>query len=619
MKKISRITKTAIDEIVGLIKEDKELRFTLPGGGKLSMDRPLPFLLIYRRKKDVTDPATVRFALSESSYLIIGADGDLEAYKKLIFHLGKTLAAKFKSCLLFEFWAGELKSNKFVIKGPKQKSPSTTDVLMEKLKALTAVFPRLDLAQEIDHIEERHPDWAEALLSAEDIKRTGTMALGLEIPPVYISEEGEMYPVFFRGFHDKIVELFRVSIYEFIRVQTSAGVGSYKALGRGSIDDAVWHIDQKLADIEYSYRFLLLVAPSNIKEIRKNFFESKFQKLPEYHYRLLPIDPDILKRELYNLRLEDIEDPAIAFLFRDKREELDRQITMLNERGTKDFFYNSIRLYKGLDHGLQETALEILQEVPEKEEPVESEAVSAQEFRQMAEMEFEYLRKQYPAFDGKIHVRDDVNVMMVSQGELFIPEETQIPKAEAEALIQHEVGTHVLTYWNGRAQPFRQLACGFADYDSLQEGLAVMAEYLVGGLTANRLRMLAGRVEAAAALVDGGDFVEVFRLLHKGHGFSEDRAFNITSRIFQGGGFIKDIIYLRGLTALCKHLRNGGELEPLLIGKIAVKHIDVMHELRERQVLREMPARPKYLEKQEARSRLQRVREGLSLPQMVNA
>src|SRR5690606_22032958 len=116
-----------------------------------------------------------------------------------------------------------------------------------------------------------------------------------------------------------------------------------------------------------------------------------------------------------------------------------------------------------------------------------------------------------------------------------------------------------------------------------------------------------------------GDFIEVFRLLHKGHGFSEDRAFNITSRIFQGGGFIKDMIYLRGLVPLCNHLRNGGELEPLLIGKIAIKHIDVMHELRERQVLSKMPARPKYLEKQEARARLQRVREGLSLPQMVNA
>ncbi|NIQ16470.1 MAG: DUF1704 domain-containing protein, partial [Candidatus Dadabacteria bacterium] len=65
-----------------------------------------------------------------------------------------------------------------------------------------------------------------------------------------------------------------------------------------------------------------------------------------------------------------------------------------------------------------------------------------------------------------------------------------------EALLQHEIGTHALTYFNGLSQPFKQLCIGLSGYEELQEGLAVLAEYLVGGLSKPRLRLLAGRVVA---------------------------------------------------------------------------------------------------------------------------
>ena len=83
---------------------------------------------------------------------------------------------------------------------------------------------------------------------------------------------------------------------------------------------------------------------------------------------------------------------------------------------------------------------------------------------------------------------------MVSNGNLFIGKRVKIPESRAEALIQHEVGTHVLTYINGKNQPFQQLYCGLSGCDELQEGLAVLSEYLVGGLSPPRLRLLAGRV-----------------------------------------------------------------------------------------------------------------------------
>ena len=141
----------------------------------------------------------------------------------------------------------------------------------------------------------------------------------------------------------------------------------------------------------------------------------------------------------------------------------------------------------------------------------------------------------------------------------------------------------------------------------------------MGGLTANRMRTLAGRVIAASARVEGKGFKEIFDLLHLQYSFSPIRAFNITSRIMQGSGFIKDIIYLQGIVELKKHLEEGGELEPLLIGKFALKHLPVINELRERKVLRKHCILPRYLNTEESNKRLNKIRNGLPLSQMISA
>ena len=188
---------------------------------------------------------------------------------------------------------------------------------------------------------------------------------------------------------------------------------------------------------------------------------------------------------------------------------------------------------------------------------------------------------------------------------------------EAQALIQHEIGTHALTYYNGSQQPLRQMACGLAGYDALQEGIAVLAEYLADALGANRLRTLAGRVVAGDALRKGADFDEIFRTLHKEYGFSDDRAFNITSRMFQGGGFLKDIVYLKGLKELRQHLADGGSLEPLLAGKFALRHLATVEDLTERNLLYPPKIKPRYLLSASCDQKLEAFKKGLPLYRMV--
>ena len=91
-------------------------------------------------------------------------------------------------------------------------------------------------------------------------------------------------------------------------------------------------------------------------------------------------------------------------------------------------------------------------------------------------------------------------------------------------MLHHEVGTHVVTYQNGARQPLKLLTIGLPGYDETQEGLAVLAEYLTGGLDPRRLRVLAARVVAIAEMLDGAAFLEIFDSLRTEYRIpSEDR------------------------------------------------------------------------------------------------
>ncbi len=75
----------------------------------------------------------------------------------------------------------------------------------------------------------------------------------------------------------------------------------------------------------------------------------------------------------------------------------------------------------------------------------------------------------------------------------------------------------------------------------------MLAEYLVGGLSRPRLRLLAARVLATRHMIDGATFVDTFRELDGLYGFDRRTAFTIAMRIYRGGGLTKDAVYLRGL------------------------------------------------------------------------
>jgi uncharacterized protein (TIGR02421 family) len=334
-------------------------------------------------------------------------------------------------------------------------------------------------------------------------------------------------------------------------------------------------------------------------------------KPPVFHYRHMPIDPEIVKRKIYELPIEHINDPTLAFLFRDKRKEIDRMLTMLIDREKPDFVQSSLQVFGKIDENLLDVAKGLLVAIP-VEIRKKKDFMSLEEFISLAEDELRFLREQYPDVKTEIRIRDDMEGILVSKGILSINKKFTLERSRAHALIQHEIGTHVVTYFNGRAQPFRLFYTGVPGYEQLQEGLAVLAEYLVGGLTSNRLRTLAARVVAVYQMLAGHSFIDTFFLLTDKYSFIADQAFTITMRAYRGGGFTKDAIYLKGLIHLLDYMKKGNDIKPLLIGKIRQDYLPILDELVYRRILNPIPITPRYLG-EKYQTRIKKIEKGMTV------
>ena len=88
-------------------------------------------------------------------------------------------------------------------------------------------------------------------------------------------------------------------------------------------------------------------------------------------------------------------------------------------------------------------------------------------------------------------------------------------------------------------------------------------------------------------------------------------------RVFRGGGLTKDAVYLRGLVEVLNYLKNGGDIETLFVGKMGPEHVSIIRELQWREVLHPAPIVPRFMTFDKTAERLERVKEGISVLDLV--
>lgn len=606
-----------INRIKDKIKKEESIHINLPSGGLFKMEKPVPFLVLYRIPPDGKDNFTSKLGKTESAYLYAAdlPDGNLQ---RLIKEVGLLLADKFKGFLLMEVWLTEkLIDNAFTVNVSQKRGQEVANKLKTELGKISVqqVLMKVEIRKGKSVVT---PPYYQPIIDIIEANKSGITLIGLEIAPFYMNQAtGKAYPVILRELRAQFSKAIKRGFFEFLRFHTSHSAANFQMLGTTSLEKKVFEIDDKLGQVSNLFDFLLLVTPVNTDDAWEAFAKSNYLKKPVFHYRPLPVDPEIIKREIYNLPIEDISDPTMAFLFRDKRKEIDRMLNMMIDREKPEFMHSSLQVFGPIDDKLLDIAKAILVAIEPPLEDEKEEKISAKEFAVMAENELKWLKLQDPRVSTAVRVRDDIHGILVSRGTLNINKNFTVSKERAFSLLQHEIGTHVVTYFNGKAQPLKLFYIGVPGYEELQEGLAVFSEYLTGGLTLGRMRTLAARVLIVDQLISGSSFIDSFFLLVDKYGFSEKAAYLLTTRVYRGGGLTKDGVYLKGLLNIIEYIKKGKSLEALLIGKIRQDYLPVVQELIHRQILVKPTLKPRYLEERYS-EKLNLIRAGGNVFNMIH-
>ena len=329
-------------------------------------------------------------------------------------------------------------------------------------------------------------------------------------------------------------------------------------------------LDRRLCHIENQFDFLYYITPSNHTQSWQAFKANGFRAAPQIQYRpkpnLLP-----LKEELEKLAQESHSTSALHQIYRAKIHETGQMIALVEAMGQPEFRNLSIQLFGQPDTELLHVAKHILKNVDAKTNHQQN--VDALQLKDVFDQQITEYQTRHPTFTPEVIVRDDIDSMLVSRTKLYVGAGFKTSMQRAHALCAHEVGTHLVTHFNGLRQPVKLFAYGLAAYDELQEGIAVLSEHLVGGLSQHRMRILAGRIVAVEAMLQDMPFMDIFALLHHDHQFAAQDAYELCSRVFRGGAFTKDTIYLRGILRVKEMLQQGQALSPLFLGKISFTEI----------------------------------------------
>lgn len=605
-------------------------RRKLPTGGRVHVDRPLPFLLLARHP-DAPFSLARRIASISAASLVWpengGAQTDSDAGAEVGLLLDHLQGAypKFLLIVLHDLprdaglreESPELESFEFLVGSSEDAAARKVARTLEQ--ALSEV--KLDLRTPSFKAQERTP--LPLGMDAAVRGRKDVSVLSLGIPQIHRvpGDRRRVYPQVYHHIESAVYDALLQAAAHFVEMSEPApdrderaqGRPHYRSLGRRRYIEAARRADQALARISASFDFLLGVSPINSLQAYAAFEDGGFQTRPEFQYRPLPINPDTAKRRLYAIDLRAVEDPVLEQLFGEKRMELDQQLTMLQRRNTSAFRYISLLQYGPVEPELLALANTLLRAFPPGSQTC-GERLDARAVQAEAERIFARYAERAPAFAAaQTCLRSDTGPgLMVSGPSLLISTATSVPRDRVDPLLQHEISVHVLTFINGSQQGLGIFGAGLAGYEGLQEGLGVFAEFLVGGLTVARLRLLAARVLVVDAMLEGADFIQCHRMLRDEHGFSGQGAFNIVARIFRSGGLTKDAIYLRGFQQVLRRVAAGHSLDPLWYGKIAEHHVPVVEELKARGMLRPPVATPEFLERPCAQARLSHLRQGHS-------
>ncbi|WP_371194032.1 flavohemoglobin expression-modulating QEGLA motif protein [Glaciecola sp. SC05] len=340
-----------------------------------------------------------------------------------------------------------------------------------------------------------------------------------------------------------------------------------------NINKQILDFDIALHGLVSGIEILDAISPMNFKAQKQAFFASNYAVEPEFVYKQNTLNAFALKRRLFNLPIETLGDDDLVYLYTGVINSFVDKIDQVVSIGSNDFIYDSFRYYGEPSEKDLRNASFVLHLPNEKQ---------AQDALLDAATIETYLR-EFAVQHGYEHsVKLDENMIanaLVSGTTVKINTQAKVNRMDMKALAHHELGVHLATTLNGRQQPLRILSLGCPANTKTQEGLAILSEYMAGCLTVGRLRNLALRVMAVSSMIKEKSFKATFLLLKEEFAASDEQAFSVTARVYRGGGFTKDYVYLRGFHEMLNAYETSQSFNNLLCGKTAIEYLPTINRL----------------------------------------
>src|SRR5690606_2234400 len=403
-----------LTQILQAIKDREPIHKQIPNQGKIVFNKIVPYLFVYRIPDSEKDRMLSELAKSEQASIIFNDQHNGEDLNTWIPLISKALADEFGTCLLVEVWTAPSNQTEDIAIHLSQKNAlDLAEYLAKNIRnEAHELFVDLKKTSKLPCA----PNMP-SIVEPSTAKANIVIALGISIRQRYQSLEGKHLPLLARIFRESLAKSLSRLFFEFVRLHTNIRAAHFKMKVHERLNEQIYEIDNVLLKESTKFDFLLLTTPINSHEAWLQFQKDGFRKAPVFHYRPIPVDPDLVKRNLYNLPIEDIYDPTIAYLFRDKRRELDDMMTMLASRNTPDFKYGSLMVFGNVSDELFDMAKALLIAIDSTstaEIEEEQDYIHAPEFAKLAEQELTYLKQQSPKFGSTVRIRDDISGVMVN-------------------------------------------------------------------------------------------------------------------------------------------------------------------------------------------------------------
>lgn len=411
-----------------------------------------------------------------------------------------------------------------------------------------------------------------------------TLVLATEVKKVYCNENtGEDYPEVIQELQKQFKEAVINNAHYFTSDYTNWNSKlAVNLLGKKE-DPNLFKVDKQLYKLLKNFELLAFVNPKNAAYQKRKFFKSKFTEEPEFTYAPIKIYPFELKQNLSSIKTSTIADVSIRHMYEEVISAYSDKIDLLSELNSNKFLYNSLRYFqrpskKDIDNAEYLMHLPSVPFEPKNEPHIPIDKVVEK---------FKFALEDY-GLKCKIELSNRVlsQVMVLnSQKTIRIRPDALFTEKQVNALIEHEIGVHMVTTENSSRQNLKIFNLGLPVNTETQEGLAILSEILSGNITLGRLKKLALRVIITDMMCSGASFIDCFKFLQEKHKVNSSDAFTIVTRIFRGGGFTKDFLYLSGLVKIMEFWKDGNDLSPLLVGKTSLPYYNLISEMIEREMV----------------------------------